>query len=147
MKRIIKTYNGVVPNGKLLNSYSTSQNDGYSCDYINGLETYSTDEIRIGTWIDGKPLYRKVLNIPALKNNGTTSIQFENNIIIRMYDIYAVRFYDNAPLLMFKLNLPTNNYISTYVDYSTHLISVVTSSDRTDFTENYIILEYTKTTD
>ena len=35
MKRIKKTYNGVVPNGKILNSYSTSQNDGYSCDYIN----------------------------------------------------------------------------------------------------------------
>lgn len=33
--RIRKTYNGVVPNGKILNSYSTSQNDGYSCDYIN----------------------------------------------------------------------------------------------------------------
>lgn len=35
--RIRKTYNGVVPNGKLLNSYSTSQNDGYSCDFINDL--------------------------------------------------------------------------------------------------------------
>ena len=35
MKRIRKTYNGVVPNGKLLNTYSGSQNDGYSCDYIN----------------------------------------------------------------------------------------------------------------
>lgn len=35
--RIKKTYNGVVPNGKILNSYSTSQNDGYSCDFVNSL--------------------------------------------------------------------------------------------------------------
>lgn len=35
MKRIRKTYNGVVPNGKILNTYSDSQNDGYSCDFFN----------------------------------------------------------------------------------------------------------------
>lgn len=35
--RIRKTYNGVVPNGKILNTRDTSQNDTYSCDYINEL--------------------------------------------------------------------------------------------------------------
>lgn len=33
--KIKKIYNGVVPNGKILNSESTSQNDTYSCSYIN----------------------------------------------------------------------------------------------------------------
>lgn len=33
--KIRKTYQGVVPTGKVLNSESSSLNDTYSCDYIN----------------------------------------------------------------------------------------------------------------
>lgn len=32
----------------------------YSCNYINTLNTYSTAETRTGTWINGKPLYRRL---------------------------------------------------------------------------------------
>lgn len=43
------------------NSYTL--NDGlYSTQYINLINTYSMDEIRVGTWTDNKPLYRKVVN-------------------------------------------------------------------------------------
>lgn len=38
--------------------------DGQTADIPGGGsagEVYSTEEIRIGTWIDGKPLYRKVI--------------------------------------------------------------------------------------
>ena len=35
--KIKKTYNGVVPNGKVLNKNSSSVTDTYSCDYINNL--------------------------------------------------------------------------------------------------------------
>lgn len=31
-------------------------------DAYTPLDIYSTEEIRIGTWIDGKPLYQKVIN-------------------------------------------------------------------------------------
>lgn len=34
------------------------------------LEEYSTTETRIGTWIDGKPLYRKVLTLDISKSGG-----------------------------------------------------------------------------
>lgn len=33
-------------------------------------EVYSEEEIRIGTWIDGKPLYRKVITRTSPENNG-----------------------------------------------------------------------------
>ena len=48
-----------IPN--VYNTYSNSQTDTYSCDYANKLNTYSTTEQRIGTWIDGKPLYTKTI--------------------------------------------------------------------------------------
>ena len=37
-------------------------------------ETYSTEEQRIGTWIDGKPLYRQVYNVrtPATVNTSSS---------------------------------------------------------------------------
>lgn len=35
----------------------------------SGGEIYSTEEIRIGTWIDGKPLYRKVITGTVPKHN------------------------------------------------------------------------------
>jgi hypothetical protein len=74
-------------NGNIENQYGTSQTNAYSEAYANttfatkdvattsanGLmsstdkvllnngTTYSTAETRVGTWIDGRPLYRKVL--------------------------------------------------------------------------------------
>lgn len=45
---IKKTYNGVVPSGKVLNNKSENQNDTYSCDYINKL-IEKTDWIDIST--------------------------------------------------------------------------------------------------
>ena len=55
--------------GKILNIFSKSDKDSYSCKYINdtyggGVKNYSTDEVKLDEkWIDGKPLYRKTFNI------------------------------------------------------------------------------------
>lgn len=51
-------------------SRDTSTTDAYSCNYVNGLFEYSTSEQRVGTWIDGKPLYRKVVPIGNLADFG-----------------------------------------------------------------------------
>ena len=42
----------------------------------SSLETYSTEEQRIGTWIDGKPLYRQVYNVrtPATVSTSTVTV-------------------------------------------------------------------------
>lgn len=55
---IEKKYQGTLPDNKIVNTMSDSQTDCYSCDYINNLNTYSEEEIVIGTHND-KPLYRK----------------------------------------------------------------------------------------
>ena len=42
-------------------------------------EVYSTEETRIGTWIDGKPLYRKVFKqIVPITTQWTTIFDIEN---------------------------------------------------------------------
>ena len=57
---IIKVLDAPAIQAQVVNGYSTSSRDSYSCNYVNNINTYSNDEIRIGTWIDGKPIYRKV---------------------------------------------------------------------------------------
>lgn len=60
--RIRKTSQSApLPGARVVNQRSNSTTDAYSADYINKLDTYSTTEQVIGTWIDGKPLYRKVI--------------------------------------------------------------------------------------
>lgn len=51
---IIKAFQSAGVVAEVVNQYSTSQTNTYSADYVNNLNTYSTTEKRIGTWIDRK---------------------------------------------------------------------------------------------
>lgn len=110
---------------------------------LTNATTYSTDEIRIGTWIN-KPLYRKMY----VKDNPTTGewsyISLDNTYNVKMYkgfyqrtnnrlDALSVGREDAMPLIC----TIRNNQIEYKIDstYASGKISV------------YFILEYTKTTD
>ena len=43
-------------------------------DYVDKKQTYSTDEIVVGKWIDGKPIYRKVVSVNNIIISKDTSI-------------------------------------------------------------------------
>ena len=61
----INILNGSDNNSSFKVSYTSDKPlvDVYTLDnYLNNRETYSTSEQVIGTWIDGKPIYRKVIN-------------------------------------------------------------------------------------
>ena len=142
--RIKKVSQTTSTQAQVVDGYSTSTTDSYSCNYVNNINTYSTNEIRIGTWIDGKPIYRKVY----IENNPTTGewayINTDNTYNIKMYkgfyqrtnnrlDALSVGREDAMPLIC----TIRNNQIEYKIDsiYASGKISV------------YFILEYTKTTD
>ena len=140
--RIKKMYQGTVPENKILDTYSTSATDTYSCNYVNGLETYSTSETRVGTWIDGKPIYRKTFTIPSFSineisvNTGLTTI---SNIVnwkgcFKRADINCLYSIDNALMDEWRFN------------YNTGIMIFKTNNRYATFT-GYITIEYTKTTD
>lgn len=110
----------------------------------NNIEKYSTNEIKIGTWIDGKPLYKKVITFGALANNGNKVIPYGSSNNLIKFDIYAK---NPTGGYLFKVPLGGTNYINSYVDLNSHQIVVQTNSDRTAVTDNYAIVEYTKTID
>ena len=140
--RIKKTFQTTVPTGKVLNNYTESNVDTYGCNYINGLETYSTDETRIGTWIDGRPIYRKVVARNLSITNGTTidlsSLNINELIKIKSINTDSNRYtffdeyYDNSTS---KINL----------HYRDGIIESWTGSGV--YYTSTVWIEYTKTTD
>ena len=111
---------------------------------INRNATYSTTETRIGTWINGKPLYRKVFTISSPQSSNTNYEDLSSlntNKIIRLYGYYEtpngkfdIPFYDSD-----------NNYSVMFVSSGRLLRGRFGSAS--SITEAKVVLEYTKTTD
>lgn len=101
MKIIQKKFQGVIPENKILNTFSESQTDTYSCNKINRLfedveggsssEIVSLEEQVIGTDKDGKTLYKKTILATV---NTETAIKYENSNIYRVVDFNAIAYND-----------------------------------------------------
>lgn len=145
----IKTINSqsIVGSGNV-DFYGKELPIGTEVDYIGTtvpsgwqqVDDYSTDEINTGKlWIDGKPIYRKVVDFGTLPN--ATSKNFTHNIsvdtVIKCYGVV----YRASPYA--RWTIPTDNI---YVYCNLENIIIQTTINRTDCTAK-VILEYTKTTD
>ena len=112
-----------------------------------GKEVYSTNETIIGTWIDGKPIYRKVIDFGALPNANLKSVAHNINYIKICTKAYGMAYRDSDKINMplpYVNNAAIANGINIYADDTK--IYIRTGVDLTKVTA-YIILEYTKTTD
>ena len=114
---------------------------------------FSTVETRIGTWIDGKPLYRKVVSTTEVMDedvnlvvpHGITDI---DKIWIDFGNSYYYRAEDKRGLTLiqtFYTTTQSQDRTSAYVDENNvHLIS---TGGWNENWEKVITLNYTKTTD
>lgn len=112
-------------------------------------EVYSTNEIRIGTWINGKPIYRKVIDCGSLPNNTTKQIAHNISNIERTIKCtgsaqYGTYFLDLPYMAISNGSISGSNSIGITAD--TTNVNIITGSNRTSWSA-YAILEYTKTTD
>lgn len=105
---------------------------------------YSTEEQAIGTWIDGKPVYRRVVEF----NTPTTNK--EETAIGTISDLKTIVRMTGMSLVGSEfLHLPVNTTTDTY------FIATGVKSDGTIYCQqnglpnmkSYLIIEYTKTTD
>lgn len=124
-----------------------SQQD-YILNQITGMVedslSYSeTEQATGGTWIDGKPIYRKVVDCGALPNNNLSSIAHNVSNIGKILNLSGYCNY-NATYLNIPYAAYNGEIISAYCD-ATH-IRIRTNSDWSVYTA-YVIIEYTKTTD
>lgn len=125
-------------------------------------EIYSTDEIIIGKWIDGKPIYRKVLQstLPTCINNGTSGvIQIPTNInnierITQLRYVIESTAADNKFYFTpfgYGGDTPQNGvrmyYSKVHEPIETNVIVLRNANSGYNNFPVIIIMEYTKTTD
>ena len=109
---------------------------------------YSTTEKVVGSWIDGKPIYRKVINFGALPNTTTKSIN--HNISNLGVVINIGGFISNTTDVDFY-SIPLQ-YKGSDSNFNTECFVTATqvrmsaNTDRSHYNA-YVILDYTKSTD
>ena len=121
-------------------------------DYLDNLNKYSTEETVIGKWIDGKPLYQKVITF-----DNTISISYDDNTFIHNISNIDIIFVKNAfvysknekrfysiPVTLYNSNTATDD-LNIMVDREK--INFYVKSGWNTAWQKVIILNYTKTTD
>ena len=115
------------------------------CESTEQKDTYSTNEIKVGTWVDGKPVYRKVIEGVT---SGTPDTEY---VIHTISNIKKTVSYYGSILDNNMVSHKIGTYLSTkynsvvFVDtsgnvYMRHGSAMVNKSYS-------LIIEYTKTTD
>lgn len=113
--------------------------------YVDSSNSYSTDEVKTGgKWIDGKPIYRKVINFGALPDSTTKNVAHGVNNIGDITHIYGVAY--SSDKMTIPLPYARGIPIILYATQDNVAIEISTG-DYIDFTRSEITIEYTKTTD
>lgn len=119
---------------------------------IDLTNTYSSDEVLIGKWINNKPIYRKTFNFGTLPDTTEKSISTNLNAndvhIVKIYGI-AYRSSDDTYYTLPYASPTDENNISCLVVKTNNILNIklISGYDRTNVQECYITLEYTKTID
>lgn len=133
---------------------STSATDALSAkkgkelnEKITRNSTYSTEEQAVGTWIDGKTIYRKVINFGALPNATKKEVQHNISNISIFTKIEGITIRNDGTKFTQSLPLVYKNtemFYNTALAVDNTIIEIQTAGDRSMF-NGYVILEYTKT--
>lgn len=125
--------------GSTATSYSLYQE-------LNNQEVYSTSEIRIGTWTDGKPLYRKCYNVSSLPNNTTS--QIINLSGISNKDFVRINYGASWSTWGSPRTYPViRNGLEIYISSSKNVDCATSGSIDWSIWSAFVVIEYTKTTD
>ena len=111
---------------------------------------YSTEEQVIGKWIDGKPLYRKVLNITLPENALNSDYECADLSSLNIDKLVKLGGLIDAASTQVMLNLAykgNSQYCSCYYTKATKMLRYATNNEQYVNVTAYIILKYTKTTD
>lgn len=114
------------------------------------LEVYSTEETVVGTWVDGKPIYRKVFVFTLSQANTATTIA---NLAPLNIDDLTLAFgvtqaHSSVSTSKIIHGIPNSaNELTTFWISGGSSLGVMTSSPQRVGCKNTIVLEYTKTTD
>lgn len=108
---------------------------------ITAISNYSTSEQNTGfTWVDGKHIYKKTISLGTLPNNTEKIVNHNISNLDWVVDIecFAKDGLGN------KLVLPTPSASPITLNVRNSDIVIVTTSDRSSYTQTYCTIYYTK---
>lgn len=127
--------------------------DAANKNYVDTKLTYATTEQVVGTWIDGKPIYRRVVSFSSdqLPSNSSVNIADVSSWNIDMaVDIRGMIGYQTghgSQSVSFRpLTLAGGGTDDIRIDIDQENLRIRTYSSWSGFDRNFIIVEYTKTT-
>lgn len=117
---------------------------------VGGYDVYSTSETVIGKWINGKPLYRKVIDCGAAPNNTSkqvnTGISYTNSTFVGLIGMAVGSSY-TFPINGVRPRDGISSSIGAYITNTSGVayLTIDTTVDRSAWNV-YITLTYTKNT-
>lgn len=107
-------------------------------------EEYSTMETKTsGIWVDGSPIYRKVINFGALPNATTKTVDHNITGLSTVINVYGVANYANGVALPLSFAAPANNVNAVGLNLTSTGVQITAGTDRSTASA-YIVIEYTK---
>ena len=110
---------------------------------------YSSTEHVIGTWIDGKPIYEITVDTGTLPNNTTKTIAHGISDLKAVIDLrgYALNTNNgiNIPIPYVYKSGSYSKSLQAYADATN--ITFISGENMSGYTESYVTLQYTKSTD
>ena len=140
-----------LPQTKELPTY-TSGDNGKVLKIINGSPAwaypieYSINEHIVGTWIDGKPVYEKVINLDHMPSRGSV-VNYPLNITNLNQIIKCEVFCNDGTTTFFIPNVSRGNIAAQTSMYATSTHLTILSGSSSDVGSNstgYAIIQYTK---
>lgn len=104
---------------------------------------YSTSEHKVGTWIDGKPLYEKTVNFGTLPDRTGKAVDHNIANLDKIVDMQAIAIKNDNTLFYVVVSTAIG---SLYATATQVVINTSTSTSATLPTYNaYVTVRYTKT--
>lgn len=108
-------------------------------------ESYSEEEIRIGTWIDGEPLYRKAYQFTCPGSKGRYDLgSFSSNFDIKV--VYGILYQIQATVPI-PYYYDTNDYVGLFANTDGFVFRINVQSSSSCNSPMVVIIEYTKKSD
>lgn len=134
---------GTIPNGEEMTFGTYPSNiviNNCNCESV-----YSLEETRIGTWIDGKPLYQKTFSIilPNTSSN-TTIATLPNGAVIIEYRVVLTKTRSDGA---YYYNVPFDKDVNIVVWFWEYRARCNVGNSEFYSCPGFLTVKYTKTTD
>lgn len=110
-----------------------------------GSHSYSETEQEVGTWIDGSPVYEKVVDLGALPNNTTKNVAHGISNLGLVISAVFVAKDTSGQYIQMPFTVAKDGYINYQVSvYLTSTNIVIEAGSNRSTYSGYAILRYTK---